>query len=198
MKHKLFSLLVLLCAATGLQAQSLAATLVEDIPGKQWTLTLTLQDAASYTALQTHLALPGGITPGLPVLGALGTGSHQAVCGTLADGTGSLVVYSSASAAFAAQTGTLVTLTLTVSQPLNPGTYALTLTNARLANAEGTEMRLADVPLTLLSTYDPSVGVSAIGADGASLPVYTLQGVRLQRVTRPGLYLRGGKKVYLK
>lgn len=195
---KIFSLLALLCAATAAQAQSLAGTLVESIPGKQWTLTLTLQGAQAYTALQSHLALPEGLTPSTPVVGAVAADSHQAVCGTLTDGTGSLVVYSASSTAFAAQGEALVTLTLTAANPLNPGTYTLTLTNVRLANAEGAETRLADVPLTFQSTYDPSVGLAAVVSDEASLPVYTLQGVRLQRVTRPGIYVRGGKKVYLK
>ena len=155
MKNILF-IISLLVSTLALQAQTISGTTEENTPGKQWTLTLSLQGgASSYTALQAIIALPDGVTASDPTGGALFASDHQAVCGTLDDGTTSLICYSPESKAFKSAQGTLVTLILTASV-LEQGNYDVTISDVRLSDASGNETSLSGCTAQLTSTYDPS------------------------------------------
>ncbi len=194
---KIVLFILLLAGVTASQAQTITAAAQETAAATQWTLTLSLQEASAYTALQANIALPTGLTAADPTSGTLFTSDHQAVCGTLDDGTISLICYSPSSTVFADNSGTLATLTLTASSALPVGTYTVTLSDIRLSDALGNETPLADITVELKST-DGTNGIATLSSNEAQHPIYTLQGTRIYKITRPGIYIQNHRKVFIK
>ena len=156
MKKTIFTILLIVLVTT-IKAQTLTATATENNPGRQWNITITLHGVSTYTAMQANISLPSGVSLTSDTGGTLLTDAHEVICGTLEDGSVSIICYAPDSQVFKLANGTVAILTVEATTPLAQGSYDATLSDIRVSTPQGVEETLANVSLQLVSTYDESL-----------------------------------------
>jgi len=194
MKQRILQTIVaLLAIAGGATAQTLSVASVEATAGEQKTLTVSLSDAASATAMQFNLSLPANVTINESGC-ALGNTAenHTLSVNKMDNGNYLFVMYSMD---FTALTdGTLLTIPVTI------GNGALTgngnLYTIRTANAEAVSHTSADATFGV-KVAGGQTGIKETERDRTSKKAFDLQGHRLNRPSK-GINIVDGSKLIVK
>ncbi len=148
MKRIILSLLFLLCAASGIQAQLLSTSIKETSLGQAWTITFTLGEADNYTALSLQMSLPEQIQAVDISVGSALQDTHQVLQGEVENGLLSIILYSPQSTLFA-NDGANFSIQLRSTENLNDTQHSLSLTDIRFADRQGMETKLTDQSVIL-------------------------------------------------
>ncbi len=194
MKRIIFSTLILL-GALEMQAQQLSASIQETTQGKAWTMTVSLADVSRFSAMSLRMELPAELQAGDVTLGTVLQSTHQIQLGELENGCRSIILYSPQSTLLGATDATFA-VRLHAATELPAGQYTVSLTDIRLADAQGAETKLENSEVVLQNNlYD---AISLPQAQRKDAPVFTLDGRRIQRPLRPGIYVSQGRKFVVK
>ena len=174
-------------------AQTLSVQPIEVKAGEQATLTVSLADAASVTALQFNLSLPANMTvnesgcaPGNAAT------NHTLSINKMDNGNYLFVMYSMD---FTALTdGTLLTIPVTIGNGATTGNGKLY--TIRTANAEAVCKTSSDATFSVKITNGQS-GITETERDRTSQKAFDLQGHRLSRPSR-GINIVDGRKLIVK
>lgn len=163
--------------------------------GKEWTLAVSLENIAPYTAFQVDIAVPEGVTFSdgtLHVSDRLG--SHSSTATTLADGTIRVIAYNATNDILQGNSGELFTITLQADPILTDPDAKAVLRNLRFTDANQIE-DLLDALTVELKTPIATAIQSARLNHTAGQPVYDLQGRRTFSPRHGQVYIIGGRKV---
>ncbi len=165
MKGLVFSTLMLMGIAFGAHAQQLNANIEETIPGQNWTMTFSINGAASFSALSLQLALPEQIQASNITAGTALQATHEVKLGKPANGEWPIVLYSDQCALIPAE-GATVTVQLSSTASLGTAEFSLYLKDIRLANVQGTEIKLKEVVLKSTGAVEPEQTLGDVNGDG--------------------------------
>lgn len=187
--HKLFSTLALTAIAVVASAQTLSVGTVEGNVGEQATLTVSLADAASATALQFNLSLPANMTVNESgcALGNAAT-NHTLSVNKMDNGDYLFVVYSMDFTELV--DGTLLTVPVSIGNDAVSVNGVLYTIRSSKSDAVSHQHENASFAIVVGTTAVDGITVNKWKQDA----VYNLKGQKLA-VPRKGLNIIGRKKL---
>ena len=193
---RIFATIALAIVASHAVAQAISIAPIEDEPGAQTSLTISLSDAGTnITALQFNLSLPDGITfDKANITKEAAASEHDLSIRTLEGGDYLFVLYNMDKKVITQ--GTLLRLPITL--PSMEGKLTGRLIGFRAANTDAVSKKCADAPFFItVKEKEPSSIRTIDDKNATSGPIYNLSGKRLTKPQR-GINIIKGKKVIVK
>ena len=190
-----FAVLLALAPATAALAQNAVSAEATTVTvGKEWAVTVSLNNAVEYTAFQADIAVPEGVTlKENSLVPSDRLSGHTVSTATLADGTIRVVAYNDGNANLFGSSGTLFSLTLAAASEITEAGARATFRNLRFTDVARQETVLDGFYVPLET--NPPTGIRSATLNVANgQPVFDLQGRVVPHPTR-GIYVMNGRKV---
>lgn len=194
-----FAVLLALAPATAALAQNAVSAEATTVTmGKEWAITVSLNNAVEYTTFQADIAVPEGVTlKENSLVPSDRLSGHTVSTATLADGTIRVVAYNDGNASLFGSSGTLFSLTLAAASEITEAGARATFRNLRFTDVARQETVL-DGFYVPLETNTPTGIRSATLNVANGQPVFDLQGRRVLSPRSGGVYIIGGRKVLVR
>lgn len=169
--------------------------------GETGILSLALDNETPFTAFQTDITFPEGLTPDTSTVRLTDRGgeNHTVSVSRRGEDTIRVVVFSAGNEPFAGESGTILTMEVTADSALSDG-CEITTAGTLFSTARAREYRLPDASAEV-TINDLQVGVESIDRKGKQNSVtFDLQGRRHREADplTPGIYIQNGKKVIVR
>ena len=172
------------------RAEALNLSVEENVEKQGWDITVDMTNQDDYVAFQMDFTLPKGMAVYDDVedlvLASRTESTHAIYGGVLKDGSYRVIVYSTNNSVISDTQGPLFTLTVSLEQELDEGSYPITVKNVRMVKATGVETTLGDASANISVKSD----ISAVEyTDTWPADIYDLSGrlVRKGATTLNGL-----------
>lgn len=173
------------------------------VPGDKATLSICMNNTAAIRGFQFDMYLPTGVTAvknnkgryicafnadRLPeddehtlTLGAQDDGAIRFLCGSQYDET------------FTGNEGEIATIQVEVAAGVTEGSYPITLKAMKLTETDISKFYEAEEVITTL-TISVADNIKSLNADSENGNIFDMQGRKVEKAVKKGLYIRNGKK----
>ena len=174
--------------------------------GEEMDMTVLLDSHGDgFSSFQFDVNLPDGVefkknSRGYPTVKAsavLSDYEYSVSSALQSDGTLRIVGYSPYAEAIPATNKEIVNITIVASSDLTDGVYELTVSNVELARPDGTNCKPGGTSAAI-TVGDGATGIDAVTTDKDNAAMYNLLGCKVEKITKPGIYIVNGKKIFVK